>query len=61
MNTAAAERTEDLAELELALLEALRWMRQTVHQAHHTGTIEACLRATCRHATRVLGDGGNGG
>lgn len=29
------------------LLEALRWMAQTVHQSHHEGELETCRKATC--------------
>jgi hypothetical protein len=28
--------------------EELRWLRQTVHQAHHEGPIGECPKATCQ-------------
>lgn len=46
-----------LAERE-ELREAVRWVAQTVHQAHHQeqpGTFETCPKSTCDHAAKVLG------
>lgn len=30
------------------LTEELRWLRQTVHRAHHEGPLEGCPKATCQ-------------
>ncbi len=38
------------------LAEALRWVTQTVHQAHHDGAAEECPKTTCSHAWSVLGE-----
>ena len=34
--------------------QVLAFVRQTVHQAHHEGSIEACEKNTCDAATRAL-------
>jgi hypothetical protein len=36
------------------LCEALRWMAQTVHQAHHDGPLDVCPVNTCRHAREAV-------
>lgn len=36
--------------------EQLRWVRQTVHQAHHAGPIEECKISTCLAITDIVGD-----
>ena len=38
------------------LRESIRWMAQTVHQAHHTGPIEGCKKSVCDHAAKVLAE-----
>ena len=36
-------------------LEAtLKWVRQTVHQAHHEGEIETCRKNTCDAVTKTI-------
>lgn len=39
---------------ELAAAELVAWLRQTVHQAHHSGAIEDCTINTCRAAADFL-------
>jgi hypothetical protein len=40
---------------QVALLKgALRFVRQTVHQAHHEGDIKGCAKNTCRAITQAL-------
>ena len=34
--------------------ELLKWVRQTIHQAHHDGEIEKCPKNTCNAITQVL-------
>lgn len=52
------EQMEDLvAQARLPFMATLRFVRQTVHQAHHEGEILTCGVNTCRAATDVLGDG----
>ena len=36
--------------------EALRWLRQTVHQAHHEGAINECRKNTCAFIDVLLSD-----
>lgn len=36
------------------LREAVRWLAQTIHQAHHEGTTASCPKNTCAHARDVL-------
>lgn len=33
---------------------ALRWIRQTVHQAYHQGSVEECGKNTCSYITALL-------
>lgn len=35
--------------------EGLKWVAQTLHQAHHEGPIEECPKGTCDHAMKLLG------
>ena len=37
------------------LEERLDWLRQTVHQAHHEGSLDECQKNTCDGAIQVLG------
>lgn len=34
--------------------ELIRWLAQTLHQAHHEGPIDRCPRNTCRAAMTYL-------
>jgi hypothetical protein len=36
--------------------EFMRWVRQTVHQAYHEGTIEECPKNLCKAISRYLED-----
>jgi hypothetical protein len=36
------------------IIDHLKWLRQTVHQAHHEGEIEACRKSTCTAARDLL-------
>lgn len=36
------------------MLKALRWTRQTIHQAYHEGDVEQCGKNTCMHLTEVI-------
>jgi hypothetical protein len=43
----------------LNLLETIRWLAQTNHQAHHqnqSGTFQECPLGTCRTAAKALRD-----
>lgn len=42
------------AERVARLEEAVRWVAQSVHQAHHEGPLESCARATCDYARQML-------
>lgn len=37
------------------MVGSLRWIAQTVHQAHHDGELAACPKATCSHIRALLG------
>lgn len=39
------------------MVGSLRWIAQTVHQAHHEGELGACPKATCRHIRELLEGG----
>lgn len=41
------------------LLEAVRWMAQTVHQAHHEQPIAECQSSVCVHAREVVAKAGD--
>jgi hypothetical protein len=43
-----------LAAFSPRLLDGLRWIANTVHQAHHTGAIEDCGKNTCTHALDLI-------
>jgi len=49
-----AERDGELVGQHAMLREAVRWLAQTVHQAHHEGHIDECPKSTCQHAVDVL-------
>ncbi len=36
------------------LRETVRWIGQTVHQAHHTERIDLCFKSTCQAVRKVL-------
>lgn len=36
------------------LRDALEWIAQTIHQAHHDGRIESCGRNTCMGARAAM-------
>lgn len=36
------------------MLDALRFTRQTVHQAHHDGPIDECPKNTCAHLSQII-------
>jgi hypothetical protein len=40
--------------LSAELIDQVRWLRQTVHQAHHEGPIEECKKSTCTSARDML-------
>lgn len=35
------------------LKKDIEWMRQTVHRAHHEGTLEDCRKNTCSYARKI--------
>lgn len=37
------------------LTDTVKWMAQTIHQAHHEGPIEDCPKNTCGAAMKALG------
>lgn len=41
------------------LLEAVDWIRQTVHRAHHEGNLEDCEKNTCAYAIGTLREYGD--
>ncbi len=41
-------------ESEVELRDMLRWVRQTIHQAHHEGQIESCGASSCMAITIAL-------
>jgi hypothetical protein len=49
------------AELISELLKTLKFVSQTVHQAHHEGPIGECKKATCRAAVVALAKAAEGG
>jgi hypothetical protein len=54
---AAAKTERDAALAQVAeLREALRWVHQTVHQAHHDGPIDGCRKNTCGAVVRALAE-----
>lgn len=36
------------------LVDQVKWLRQTIHQAHHEGPIETCRKSTCTAATGLI-------
>ena len=48
------EWVEKLDKINALALEALDWVGQTVHRAHHEGPLHLCKKATCSHIRDVM-------